>query len=234
MNDITAVLNAHGEGILSGPSLQSFEEAVREATAQGLSVETLIVMDRPNAPTQLQFARAHSRGHRVISIDFGDLGQARNAGAREARGEFVAFLDADDLWGFNWLVAAHKFCEKTPQTLIAHPECCMLFGRAEQLWLLPDSTAPKFTPDYLRIGNVWNSACFAARSILLAYPYAQTDLDRGFGHEDWNWNCVTLAAGIAHRPVPGTMTFVRRRSGSLSDLAFKKDVIPWPSPITPY
>jgi len=34
--------------------------------------------------------------------------------------------------------------------------------------------------------------------------YQTTMKTRGFGFEDWHFNCVTLADGIEHRPVPGT------------------------------
>ena len=43
MIEISAVLTAHGEGTVAGPSLLSFEEAAAVATASGISVETIIV-----------------------------------------------------------------------------------------------------------------------------------------------------------------------------------------------
>ena len=57
---------------------------------------------------------------------------------------------------------------------------------------------------------------FAKTSIYRRYPFKKNDLQIGFGHEDWHWNSVTLAAGHAHKPVPETVHFKRRRQGSQS------------------
>jgi hypothetical protein len=53
--DITAVLNVHAEGILSGPSFISFEKAIEQARDATLNVQGLIVLDRPDEATRLQF-----------------------------------------------------------------------------------------------------------------------------------------------------------------------------------
>jgi glycosyltransferase involved in cell wall biosynthesis len=64
--------------------------------------------------------------------------------------------------------------------------------------------------------NYWASICAAKRSVLVAHPYETTTREPGFGYEDWHWNCETLADGIEHRVVPGTVCFVRsKRTASL-------------------
>src|SRR6202020_1831650 len=51
---------------------------------------------------------------------------ARNRGIRESRGEFLAFLDIDDLWDSGHLSRLHA-------ALTAHPEAGIAQGRMRQL-----------------------------------------------------------------------------------------------------
>lgn len=231
--DITAVLNAHTEGVLAGPSCASFDQAVEAARQSGLAVEGLIVLDRPDAATRTQFMGVESR-HRVIVTDEGDPGLARNAAVAAANGTFVSFLDGDDLWSKNWLTLAHRFCAAEPNAIVAHSEVNISFGQARCMWWHVDSRDAAFDPGYLCIGNYWDAMSFAARAIYRRYSFVPNDLRRGFGHEDWHWNCVTLAAGIDHRPVAGTMHFKRKREGSQMALCNSVNAIPWMTPVASY
>jgi glycosyltransferase involved in cell wall biosynthesis len=230
---VTAVLTAHSEGVLAGPSLISFEQAIDAARMQGVSVESLVVLDRPTSATKLQFSTAGLR-HRIIQTDLGDPGLARNAAVAAAVGEFVGFLDGDDLWSRNWLWRAHAFCSADPRFVVAHSEVNVIFGKVRQMWWQIDSRAPGFDPTYLRSGNYWDAMSFGSRAIYRRYPFVANDLRRGFGHEDWHWNCVTLAAGIDHRPVHGTVHFKRRRKGSQMALCDAVDAMPWINPLTSF
>lgn len=45
--EITAIMTCHAEGVLSGPSFVSFQQAIAHARAHGIAVEPLVVLDRP-------------------------------------------------------------------------------------------------------------------------------------------------------------------------------------------
>jgi glycosyltransferase involved in cell wall biosynthesis len=233
MTDITAVLNAHAEGILIGPSLNSFMRAIDTARAANLEVEGIIVLDRPDAATRAQ-ATSMAPVLRIIESNFGDPGQARNAGAQEARGEYVAYLDGDDLWSSNWLRDSYEFCTKQTTPVVVHSQIDIIFGAQRLLWMHADSRAKNFNADFLRFSNYWNAMSFSSRDILLRFPFAKTDFKRGFGHEDWHWNCLTYAAGIHHCPVPGTVHFKRRRAGTQFAQAVSVNALPWVTPLAAY
>ena len=61
------------------------------------SVE-VIVADDGSDDGSLDVAAAHSSKPRCVRQENSGAPSARNLGARLARGEFIAFLDADDLW----------------------------------------------------------------------------------------------------------------------------------------
>ena len=55
---------------------------------------------------------------RVIHQQNGGLGQARNAGLRVAKGEWILFLDSDDYWGDNCLPVLAEKMKKWPDEKI--------------------------------------------------------------------------------------------------------------------
>ena len=231
---VTAVINGHREGLLAGPSILSFQEAVAHARAAGLDVETLIVLDRPDEMTTAVFKENPVGPRDIVFTEYGDLGLARNRAVEEAHGDFVGFLDADDLWSVNWLTAAHAYSRGQQKPFVAHSEVNVVFGSARNFWTHVDSEAPDFDPGFLGIGNYWDSMSFAPRELYRAHPFARASFGEGFGYEDWHWNCETLLVGIPHRPVPDTLHFKRRRANSLLSLCAEKDVVPWPTDIVRY
>jgi hypothetical protein len=110
----------------------------------------------------------------------------------------------------------------------------VVFGTTRAIWWHADSEAAGFDMDFQRVGNYWDAMCLAPREVFVAYPFRQNAIKAGYGHEDWHWNNVTLAAGIAHRPVPGTVHFKRRRVGSQMEMCDKGDVVVYPTAITAY
>lgn len=231
--DITAIMTCHSEGLLAGPSLTSFQQAIDHARAQGLSVEPIVVLDRPTPTTIRQFS-VPPAGIKILQTDLGDPGLARNQGVQEATGHFVSFLDGDDLWCQDWLTAAHTFCGQQDGPVVAHSEFNVVFGDVRVMWWHADSRDSSFKADYLRLGNYWDAMSFCHRQTLLTHPFVVNDLANGLGHEDWLWNCETLAAGIHHRPVPGTVHFKRRRQGSQMALCDKAGATVRENPISSY
>jgi glycosyltransferase involved in cell wall biosynthesis len=74
-------------------------EALASVTAQTLGDLEVIVVDDGSTDATAEIARNAGDGRvRALTVANGGVARARNRGMHEARGELVAFLDADDVW----------------------------------------------------------------------------------------------------------------------------------------
>ena len=211
--DVSAVLTAHGEGALAAVTYRNFENVCAAAEERGLVVERIVMLDRPDARTRVVFDGATPE-LRIVETDFGDQGAVRNLAATLAAGEYLAFIDGDDLWGGNWLHEAHRFLAASPDNVIAHPEFCRFFSGVQSVFVNIDQEDPAFREDFLRHANYYDAMCMARRTTHLAFPYCKRRIRDGFAFEDWHWNCETIAGGQVHKIVPDTIHFKRRRQTS--------------------
>jgi glycosyltransferase involved in cell wall biosynthesis len=83
---ISFVVPAHNEAPLLGATLRAIRAAAGER-------HEIIVVD--DSSTDDTASIAERAGARVISVALRQISAVRNAGAREARGEFLFFVDAD-------------------------------------------------------------------------------------------------------------------------------------------
>jgi len=233
MPDISVIVTAHREGVLAGPTAVSACRAIERARAEkGLSMEVLLVFDSASADTrdvlQNGFSGLEDAPVRAIDVSVGDPGLARNAGIEIATGTTSTFLDGDDLWSSNWLLAAYALSEKRPDAVL-HSACNVTFGQFNNLWWHIDSEGPLFDPRYLGWANYWDAMSFARSDTYRRFPFIKNDLRLGFGHEDWHWGVATHEAGIPHKPVPETIHFKRRRAGSQMSLVEQANAVVRPT-----
>lgn len=228
--NITAVINAHNEGLLAYPSLKSLTEAVRQAENRGLTVQVSAVLDRPDTLTSEVF-ESYAKDHpiEITVVDYADSGLSRNAGVQSANGKWVAFLDADDMWGSNWLWAAHQCAEHDTRAVIWHPEVNVYLGSPPHLFLHVDMDGEKYDPSFLAYTNYWTALCFVKRDVVAQIPYSRTQMDRQIGHEDWGWNMEAIAQGVIHKVAPRTAHVIRVKNVSVLKRASAAGCLPRPS-----
>lgn len=104
-------------------------EAVESALAQDRPADEVIVVDDRSKDGSGDAVRARFGDRvRVLAGTFGSAAAARNAGWRAARGEWVAFLDADDLWTPDKLSASLALLAAAP-----HADWCFSDGTVRAL-----------------------------------------------------------------------------------------------------
>jgi glycosyltransferase involved in cell wall biosynthesis len=91
MPSVSFIIPAYNEAQLLGRTLTAIERAAR---ALQLTFE-MIVVDDASVDHTPELARAH--GARVVPVNHRQIAATRNAGAREASGEWLVFVDADTI-----------------------------------------------------------------------------------------------------------------------------------------
>lgn len=100
-------------------------EAIESVLAQTRPCDQVIVVDNGSSDASAEIASRYAPAVEVVSEPRPGIGPARNAALDAARGDFLAFLDADDLW----------VPEKTELQLAAFerdPGLGLVFGHMEQ------------------------------------------------------------------------------------------------------
>jgi hypothetical protein len=243
---ITVTIILHREGPLALPALSSMRDMVFRARSEGLTVEARAVLDRADDITRHMITTRGDWLDGVDDVSFGDLGLSRNFGVSVAHGQYLAFLDGDDLWGDEWLKSAYRAvtAKGAPVDAIWHPELLYYFVESDYSKHSTNSTphsaagsfhmrhAPNdgssFDRDVLFLNNIWTANVFTARTVHQRYPYSSIDRSKGLGIEDWSWNIETVWAGLPHRIVPDTVHLIRvKETGSLGQQNNAEGLLPY-------
>jgi len=109
------------------------EEAIESIFAQTYETWELLLVDDGSVDASTQIARRYAEQHPEKVYYFKHDGHrnrgmsaSRNLGISNGRGEYIAFLDADDVW------LPHKL-EEQVEILCSHPEAAMVYGRTK-IW----------------------------------------------------------------------------------------------------
>ncbi|AIC46844.1 glycosyltransferase family A protein [Rhodoluna lacicola] len=215
----------HAEGLLALPAMKSAHELVQKAKSFG-KVTLNAVLDNADPKTKEIVSSAKSCFDSIHFVEFGDLGKTRNFCIQVAKGSHISMLDGDDLWGAEWISRAMTHESNEEEATVLHPEFLYYFheddlanrGKVKKSFFIrhQSSILTQASPKLLYLANFWSANNFMPLSIARKYPYRPTIQELGLGIEDWSWNLETVANGILHEVVPGTIHFIRvKQAGSL-------------------
>jgi glycosyltransferase involved in cell wall biosynthesis len=218
MTDLTLIVQAHNETVVAGPTMRSADLAVASARERGYTVQTIIALDRATPATAAYFNQPRYDHWERLILDEGDLGATRNAVIKQAEGDFIACLDADDIFSDNWLSDGMDVVTAGAEGfkgVIASPELEVLFDRNLASTRNLEQDSPLFTPYYLYLRGYYDSLCIAPRQAHLDVPYSRRDIPNGLAYQDFQFAIETMARGWKHVIVKDTAIFKRRRDSSL-------------------
>jgi glycosyltransferase involved in cell wall biosynthesis len=192
-------------------SLALLERAVQSALRQTRTdIEILLVDDC--SPSTVHLDISDPRLRVVRRPVRGGAGAARNTGIAQARGQYLAFLDADDEWLLNKLALQLEFLHTTGTRLAV---CGYEYSRADIGETTVRIPYPIDTTERLAFGCDANigSAFICEASVFADIGPFDEDFER---FEDWDWLFRSVEKGLATSADPRVLVKVYNQG--------------WPSP----
>jgi glycosyltransferase involved in cell wall biosynthesis len=170
-------------------SASTIGRAVDSACAQTCEGQEIIVVNDGSTDGTADILESY--GRKIIAISQPNRGRsaARNAGLAIARGEYIAFLDADDEW------VAHKLATQIP-ALDSDPGCVLVYsnavgvdgeGKVFQSSIQQSGYTHAPTLEELRKNGIWpsvTSSWLMRRSAIEACGRFAESFGRHWGEED--------------------------------------------------
>ena len=159
-----------------------------------------------------QFCAQDKRIIPVVFTENQGVAAARNRGLELAEGEFILFLDADDLLDQHYMdsaMAAFKL----------DPTLDLVYGRARRFGTETSWDLPAFSMDTMLASNCLYISCFFRRSALVSGDELAVTFDPAFktGYEDWDF-WLSFFEHLDHEPhvlrLPSVCFYYRTRPRS--------------------
>ncbi|MBW4611987.1 MAG: glycosyltransferase family 2 protein [Desmonostoc vinosum HA7617-LM4] len=199
-------------------AMKYLPETLTSVTTQTFSdFEIIIVNDGSSDGIEDYISQTTDARVKIISQENKGLAAARNAGITNAQGEYIAFLDADDIWEPTKL-------EQQVSALEKHPEIGLVYTWVAYIDEKGASTGRVFK--HHAEGDVWQqlvehnivecgSVPMVRRSCFDTVGIFDWNLSRYNVHEDWDmW--LRIAARYPFKVVKETLVYYRQVSSSAS------------------
>jgi glycosyltransferase involved in cell wall biosynthesis len=182
-------------------------EALQSVLSQTYRPLEIVVVDDGSTDGSAQVVRSFSQVHCIQQQNAG-VAAARNAGISASHGEFVAFLDQDDLWAPEKLSVQVAYLRK-------HPEIGYALAR-QRFFLQPGTNRPAWLKEQLLQGDQvgYLPGTMVVRSTVLGQigPF-----DTAYGiSSDSDWFARAKDCGILMSILPQVLLFRRIHDGNLS------------------
>lgn len=182
--------------------------------------EVVIINDGSNDERSLEVLKEIEKLNlsnvRIVNIENGGLANARNVGAKAANGEFIAFLDADDL-------IDSTFYSRSIQVLNQYENVSFVYSWV-QYFEGSDGVWPTFNTEfpYLLLANMLTAFVVVRRDDFL--NFGQNRDIMAYGMEDFDGWVSMVAHGCYGVSIPETLVQYRVRANSMSR-QFNRDMI---------
>lgn len=193
------------------------DDAIQSVLAQTMPVDEIVVIDDGSTDQTAAIVQSYApAGVRYIYQENAGAGAARNRGIAETSGEFVAFLDGDDLWVEDKIERQVTFLQDHPDVVLVTGDKCYwnTFTGERRI----DRYGVGRGQDVLREVTIRNvvgnpSMVTLRRSILI--KSGLFDTESRSSPEDWElWIRIAACGEIRH--LPGTVVIYRWHSNNVT------------------
>jgi glycosyltransferase involved in cell wall biosynthesis len=189
------------------------EQTINSVLEQTFQDFEIIVVDDGSTDKTAQIAKSYGSPIRCIQQVNSGVSQARNVGIENSIGEYVAFLDADDLWESAKLEKQVALLDKNRSVGFCFTSLTRVNHDSEVI----DTIEARAFPDYCEALLLYSCIAFCSSAML------RTEIARQSGgfdanltnYEDWEyWLRLSLITDFA--PIPEHLLRYRLTPGSAS------------------
>lgn len=212
---MSVVIPTHNRSAL----LRQAIESVLEQELDEIEVEVIVVDDDSTDDTAAVVAAYPSV--RYVHTRQGQAGGSRNVGIACAQGEWVAFLDDDDVWLPHKLAACRRLIRDNPDARFVYSAatiCDHELHPTGGVWIGPDLTRGRTTLDAFLAAVISASVVVMRRELFAEFGGFDTSIPRAEDLDVW---LRVAAAGVQCAATTEPLVLYRQRERRDGDLDYK-------------
>jgi glycosyltransferase involved in cell wall biosynthesis len=187
-------------------SMVTVADSVESALEQTFTDFDIIAVDDGSTDSSAEVLSRYGSRIEVLTQTNRGLSAARNAGVRQGTAEYVAFLDADDIWEPKMLERTVAALDRSPHCVLAYTDVTIVdsSGKPLNTALVSNSTgcAPRLDDLFVRLWPIMPSAVVMRRGIFDAVG-GFSEAFRSLGYEDvYMWMRAREQGEFAYLPEP--------------------------------
>jgi len=190
-------------------------ETIRSVLDQTYGDYEVIVVDDGSSDGTLGVARSFEPRVKVLAQPNRGPASARNLAIRNSRGDYIAFLDSDDLWMTDKLEEQIAFLERNPAVGLVYSEALMFTGNNGDLKVSEKFGFP-YDPSFrsLLFGNYIPNSTVMIRRACVDKVGLLNESRELVGVEDYEY-WMRVAKHFAMAGIPRPLMYYRVREGNL-------------------
>lgn len=201
---VSVIIPCHNQG-------EFIDECVASVAAQDVPELEIIVVDDgstdPGTLDALNRLPLKYRNLRVIRTEHLNVSLARNGGFAHSSGQFILFVDGDDMLG-------EKFLSTTVSALEARPDYGVAYTDTKRLGLETGTgkTGPILFPEEIYFNNYLTVMSLIRRSVIETHGGFNSNL---FSRADWDFWIKLHKSRVRFLKVPGVYACYRKRENGM-------------------
>ena len=186
---------------------QYLTQTIDSALDQTVKPKEIIVIDDGSTDNSLEIAKSYEPQTKVVSQVNKGLASARNTGIMNATGDYMFFLDADDIMLENCIERISQVIEETNADVVA--PSFKTFGTSnEKVVLMPNPTLE----DFKTANRIGYFSAIKKEALLEVGGYSSR---MTFGYEDFHLTVNLLTRGKKLVTIPDILILYRTKEKSM-------------------